>query len=323
MLGTLQDLVVPPGVDWELLVVDNNSTDETPEVIGEFITELPVRYLFEEQQGLSHARNRGVTEARGEILLFTDDDVVVHPSWLEEMVTGFATHDCLASGGRVEAVWTQEKPDWYDNTGPYRLIGAVVEFDLGPDAGDATSPPIGANMAFRREVFTRHGLFRPDLGVSDKSRMLGEDTELSRRIMKDGGRVLYLPSAIIYHPVEPERVRKSYFERWYFNYGRTLVRVDPEATTAGITYFGVPRHLFRSLATSGLRWLVTADHRRRFYHKLQCCQYLGEIVEAYRQSWDAHTDSPVPTDSPAQESPSADEQGAPSADRRGRRRVRV
>lgn len=285
MLATLKDVTVAPGTEWELVVVDNNSSDATPEVVSELASGLPcpVRYIFEPRQGLSHARNRGVAEARGELLLFTDDDVVVHPSWVREIVAGFATHDCMAIGGKIVAVWEQERPTWYSNVGPYRLIGAIIEYDFGDETRDAVSPPFGANMAFRREVFTRYGLFRTDLGVSDRERLLGEDTEISRRIMRGGDRILYLPAAIIYHPVEPDRVRRSYFERWYFNYGRTLVRVGADATTDTVTYLGIPRHLFRTLATDGIRWLTATGARRRFYHKLQCWQCLGEISESYRR----------------------------------------
>lgn len=245
--------------------------------------ELPctVRYIFEGRQGLSYARNRGIAESAGALLLFTDDDVVVHRDWVQEIVTGFATHDCMAIGGRIVAVWGQEPPPWYSNSGPYRLIGAIIEYDFGNEIQYAVSPPFGANMAFRREVFERYGLFRTDLGISGKGRLVGEDTELSLRLLKGGERIIYLPSAVIYHPVEPERVRKRYFERWYFNYGRTTIRMNPDAIVGSILYFGVPRHLFRSLGTTGLRWLASVGTRRRFYHKLQFCYHLGSITEAY------------------------------------------
>jgi GT2 family glycosyltransferase len=162
------------------------------------------------------------------------------------------------------------------------LIGAIIEYDFGEATRDVASPPIGANMAFRREAFTRYGLFRTDLGVSGKERISGEDTDFSRRLLRGGDRVLYLPSATIYHPVEPERLQKRYFERWYYNYGRTMVRAHPAKINSAVTYLGVPRHLFRSLFTDGMRWLTAFDPQRRFYHKLRCYHYLGEITESYQ-----------------------------------------
>jgi glycosyltransferase involved in cell wall biosynthesis len=284
MLTSLRNSIVDRKYSWELLVVDNNSSDWTRQVVDRMAHDFPcpVRYLFEGRQGLSRVRNLGIAEARGELLLFTDDDVIVHPGWVQEIIIGFASHDCLGIGGKIEAVWEQEKPPWYSNTGPYRLFGAIIEYDFGDDIQEAVSPPFGANMAFRRDAFRRYGLFRTDLGISGKNRIVGEDTDFSLRLLRGGDRVLYLPSAIIHHPVEPARIQKSYFERWYYNYGRTMVRVHPDLTSRCVSYYGVPRHLFRSLLTDGARWLMALGPQRRFYHKLQCCQHLGEITEAYR-----------------------------------------
>jgi glycosyltransferase involved in cell wall biosynthesis len=284
MLASLREVVVDSEISWELVVVDNNSSDGTKGVVERAARDFPcpVRYLFEGRQGLSHARNRAVAEARGELLLFTDDDVIVHPAWVQELAAGFAAHDCLGIGGKIEAVWQQSKPPWYNNTGPYRLFGAIIEYDLGEEARDAESPPFGANMAFRKEAFTRYGLFRTDLGISGKGRIVGEDSDFSLRIIRGGDRIIYLPSAIIYHPVEEHRARKRYFERWYYNYGKTMIRLDPASNLNCTSYLGVPRHLFRSLATDGARWLTALDARRRFYYKLQCCHHLGEMAEAFQ-----------------------------------------
>jgi glycosyltransferase involved in cell wall biosynthesis len=283
MLASLRETDLDPAISWELLVVDNNSSDETRKVV-ERATDgfpAPVRYLFEGRQGLSYARNLGISEARGDCLLFTDDDVVVHPGWVQDIVAGFTSHDCLGIGGKIEAVWDQLRPAWYSNNGPYRLIGAIIEYDFGEAIRDVASPPIGANMAFRRDAFTRYGLFRTDLGVSGEGRISGEDTDFSRRLLRGGERILYLPTAIIYHPVEPVRLQKSYFERWYYNYGRTMVRAHHNEANNIIKYFGVPRYLFRSLLTDGMRWLTAWHPQRRFYYKLQCCHYLGEMIESY------------------------------------------
>lgn len=284
MLASLRASVVSPDLLWEVIVVDNNSRDDTRGVVERAARGFPcpVRYLFEGRQGKSHALNLAISKAGGEYLLFTDDDVLVDPGWVQAVVDGFAAHDCMGIGGRIEAVWNRERPRWYSNTGPHRLFGAIVEFDFGDEIRPVPSPPFGANMAFRREAFTRYGFFRTDLGAAGKTRVLGEDTDLARRVMQRGERVLYLPTALILHPVEEERVRKRYFIRWYFNYGVCAVRVAPEMAVTGVAYFGVPRHIYRSLASTGLRWLFGLGAKYRFYHALQFCHHLGELVEVRR-----------------------------------------
>jgi glycosyltransferase involved in cell wall biosynthesis len=284
MLATLSATVVDRSISWELLVVDNNSTDQTRRVVERVIPDFPcpVRYLFQEKQGKSHALNLAISEARGELLLFTDDDVIVHPAWLQEIVTGFATHDCIGIGGRIEAVWQQERPTWYSDRNPYRMFGVIIEYDQGEAPGYTELPPYGANMAFRREAFSRYAHFRTELGPNGRQLLRGEDTEMSWQMLRAGERILYQPTAVIYHPVEPERTRKRYFQRFYFDYGRTAVRRSFPVSDA-VLYFGVPRYLFRSLVSDGMRWLTASKPQRRFYYKLQCYQCLGEITEYYRK----------------------------------------
>jgi glycosyltransferase involved in cell wall biosynthesis len=283
MLLSLRSAVVDSELSWEVLVVDNNSTDGTRMVVESAARDFPcpVRYLFEGRQGKSHALNLAIAKARGEFLLFTDDDVTVDPGWVQAIVTGFAAHDCIGIGGKIEAVWQQEKPVWYSDRGPYRMLAAIVHYDQGEAAEYTAAPPYGANMAFRREAFSLYGHFRTELGPNGRQLLRAEDTELCRRVLRAGDRILYLPTAVIYHPVEPERTRKKYFQRFYFDYGRTQVRRSPPVPDA-VLYFSVPRYLFRSLLAAGLRWLTAFGPRRRFYHKLQCYHLLGEMTEHYR-----------------------------------------
>jgi glycosyltransferase involved in cell wall biosynthesis len=284
-LESLAHVSVPTAVSWELIVVDNNSSDDTPQAVQTFATEsgLSCRYILERNRGLSHARNAGIKEAKGDIIAFTDDDVTVGVDWLCQLQSVFDQFGCMGVGGKIVAVWTSPKPSWFETDGPYALMRAILSLDLGEEPCEMHIPPFGANMAFKKVAFEKHGFFRTDLGKSGKTLMTGEDTEFGRRLLCAGDQLMYAPKAVVYHPVEKERTKKRYFESWYFNYGRYSVRIDgfPERT---VRYFGVPRYLFRSLLTSFSKWAFSFGSQRRFHHKLDLCRCLGEITEAYRTS---------------------------------------
>jgi GT2 family glycosyltransferase len=202
---------------FELVVVDNNSSDETPQVVAGFAEanpELSVRYFRELKQGASHARNRGISEARGGILCFLDDDSPPDPNWLETLLGAFddATVGC-AGGPSVLDYQGQERPPWLygDLQGllsgyglPYRTPTAVTAF---------AEFPLGCNVAFRREVFDRLGCLRTDLDRCGGDVLAAGDTEMIDRARKAGWQVLYLPDAKVNHLVEPSRLAKSHLYR--------------------------------------------------------------------------------------------------------------
>jgi GT2 family glycosyltransferase len=273
-----------------LIVIDNNSTDDTAEVVKTFAaaSNLNLRYVSEVNQGLSHARNAGIRAAQGDIIVFTDDDVTVDARWLCELQKAFDQFDCVGVGGKIVPVWTRQKPSWLELDGPHALMRAVVSFDLGeePRELNINTAPYGANMSFRKVAFEKYGFFRSDLGRKGKTLMTGEETEFGTRVLRAGDRLVYAPKAVVYHPVAEERLKKSYFQSWYFNYGRYMARVRGFPENA-ILYCGVPRYLFRSLLTDFSRWLFTLHAQRRFRRKLLLCLSLGEIREAHRISREA------------------------------------
>ena len=287
-LESLATLSSPDNLSWELLVVDNNSNDSTLQVVEQFAdnSSFPVRYIFERRQGKSSALNAGVAQARGRIIAFTDDDVSLHPDWLSEIKSTFERFDCAAVAGRIIPVWDQPKPDWLDMRGQF----AVVNFELGDEFKEIQQPPIGANSAFRRDVFQRHGLFRLDLGPTEsKHTITCEDTEFGDRLIKAGEKVVYCPRAIVYHPVDPRRATKTYFLSWYYYNGISVIRTSG-LPTEGILYFGVPRWLFRELLAKIRSWLCTVNQYDRFQRKLRVWQSIGTIVECYRLSHAAVSD---------------------------------
>jgi len=281
-LESFSRLVVPGGLSWELLVVDNNSTDSTRSVVEEFggTAGFPVRYVFEKRQGRSAALNAGIAVAEGEIVVFTDDDVLLHRDWLFTLKQTFDRFDCAAVAGRVVPVWNYPKPDWLEMEGQF----AITNFELGDEFKEIKEPPLGANSAFRREIFRRHGLFRLDLGVTgSKHTVTCDDTEFGQRLIQAGDKIVYCPTAIVYHPVDPNRATKKYFLFWYYYNGVSLTRTAG-LPNEGVFYFGVPRWLFRQLLANLARWIFTFAGKQRFQYKLRFCRSVGNIVESYRLS---------------------------------------
>jgi len=281
-LENFSQLSVPDRLTWELLVVDNNSTDRTREVIESFAkaANFPVHYVLEKIQGRSAALNAGIAAAQGTIIVFTDDDVLLQQAWLANLKSTFDRFDCAAVAGRVLPLWNHPKPDWLEMEGQF----AVVNFDLGDEIKEVRVPPLGANSAFRKEVFARHGLFRLDLGVRGSHHTITcDDTEFGNRLIEAGEKIVYNPAAVIYHPVDPKRTTKKYFLSWYYYNGVSLTRTAG-LPQVGTFYFGVPRWLFREFLTNLGRWLLTFDGKRRFQQKLRVCRSAGNIVESYRLS---------------------------------------
>ena len=281
-LETFSRLLCPPDLTWELLVVDNNSNDGTREAVLKFAktATFPVRYIIEGQQGRSAALNSGIAAALGEIIAFTDDDVLLHPDWLSNLTRTFDRFDCVAVGGRIVPLWNHPKPDWLHMDGQQ----AVVNFDLGEEFQEIRFPPMGANSAFRKQVFAKYGLFRLDLGVSGSEHTVTcDDTEFGYRLIRGGERMLYCPDAIVYHPVDPKRTTKKYFLDWYYYNGVSLTRTAG-LPSFGVFYIGVPRWLYRELITNWLRWMFSFDKNRRFNRKLWTYRSVGNIVESHRLS---------------------------------------
>jgi glycosyltransferase involved in cell wall biosynthesis len=277
--GTLQSIAastLPNFLEWEVLVVDNNSHDQTRAVVENFIRQYPARfrYLFEPRPGKSNALNAGVREARGDVLAFTDDDVTFEPTWLQNLTSALHDGEWAGAGGRTVLRWPPSVPRWLATEGPYSRHG-FGGFDQGREAKQLDGPPFGANMAFRKEMFAKYGGFRTDLGPSPTREIPtpGEDTEFGRRLISGGQRLRYEPSAVLYHPVPENELNKRHFLNWWYDNGRASAR-----------QFQVqPAREFGRLVAWTLRWMIATDSRVRFYRKLIVWEKVGLLVELCRQ----------------------------------------
>lgn len=286
VLQSLSMLVLPDSVDWEVVVVDNNSSDQTRVLVEDFCRRYPerLRYVFEPQPGLSHARNAGIREARGDIIAFTDDDVLIPPTWLQALTAGLRDGQWAGAGGRILPEQTFVPPSWLRGENKYALAPLPV-FDLGPDAERLFEPPFGANMAFRKEMFIKYGHFRTDLGRSPGNLMSNEDTEFGHRLLSGGEQLRYEPAATIYHPISENRLQKKYFLAWWYDKGRADIRTFG-VRPAKWYLSGIPLYLFRNLAVWTFRWMVATRPGMRFQRKLTVWGKVGEITECYRQAID-------------------------------------
>lgn len=282
--------VVPSSLGWEILVIDNNSSDETRQVVEEFHRRFDrIRYLFEPEQGLSHARNAGIREARGEILAFFDDDEVADAHWLQSLTANLHGSEWAGAGGKVLPPVGFSPPLWLRGNIGF-ASGPLASFDKGSEPGELQDPPFGANMAFRKEVFERLGGFRADLGRSGNNMISNEDTEFGRRVLAAKLRIRYEPLAMAYHPVDEARLRKGYFLTWWFNKGRSDFR-ELGSRTPNRTLLGVPIRLVRSALVEVAKWVVSFNRNQRFARKLQVWACAGQLVEAFQQNSVARTKS--------------------------------
>jgi glycosyltransferase involved in cell wall biosynthesis len=272
-----------PAINWEVVVVDNNSTDQTRQVVEGFMDRFPgrVRYLFEHRPGKSNALNSGIRQARGQILAFMDDDVVVEPSWLSCLTANLQSGEWAGAGGRILPERSFTPPPWLSREGRYSLAPLAL-FDLGLQAGALEEAPFGTNMAFRREVFERYGEFRTDLGPRPGSEIRNEDTEFGERVLAKGERLRYEPSAIVYHAVPEKRLSKEYFLKWWFDKARADLREFGLPSDTRWYIAGVPLFMFRRLANWTVRWVTSFQPAKRFACKIKVWTSLGGILESRR-----------------------------------------
>jgi GT2 family glycosyltransferase len=290
-----------PGTAYEVIVVDNNSTDGTRSVVAERQSRMPgLRYVFEPQQGLPHARNAGILASSAPIVAFTDDDVEVGPEWVGTIKRAFDEHpDVDMIGGRVRPIWPEQLPGWVTprQLGPFAL-GERGDAPIRVSKENAAPCLVGANFAFRREVFDRVGLFDPAYTKS-------QDREIQLRLWRAGGIGLYVPSLAIRVDVPAERLTKKYFRYWYTIYGvyhsrmGLLDALDREGRLVepqGRSLFGTPAFIFRQLLDSGLRWaasLLRFDTATAFYWENYFRYRWSYVRERYRTHRRAHGGSPL------------------------------
>lgn len=253
-LEALTRVEVPAGYDWEVLVIQNNCSDDTPSMLEEFATRLPLRALSEPRPGVNYARNAAAHAARGEYVVFTDDDTLPVPQWLAAYAAAFARlPDVDVFGGPIEPHFTSTPPAWLVDVMPEvaAAYGRLEARGRGDVLG-ATFYPFGANMAFPRRVLREYS-FDPTLGPKGKSRINGSETELIQRLFSVGRAGRWVEGARVQHCIQPRQMSTD-FIRWYFTGQGAAMPSESIPGTAML--FGRPRWLWREVISSELRFRV-------------------------------------------------------------------
>ncbi len=288
--GTLEALAsqeVPDSLEWEIIVVDNNSRDATPQVVTAFSKAVAARvsYAFEPRRGLSHARNRGIREARGSLIAFTDDDVLPAPNWIAQVAAAIDRWNAQGLGGRILPRWEASPPPWLTANRSLLAGLAIMDFEASGllTLPLARQPQVwGANMAFRRELFERVGGFDPRRGIVGKKLFRGEEIDLINRALESGLKIAYDAAPTVFHRIGPDRMRKAYFRKLTFDEAEGRARVAPVVRRR--SFLGAPLGLYRSCFT-GFWKLVGSMLLRQpgvFHQELGWLGSLGQLAGYWR-----------------------------------------
>jgi len=279
------------GTPFEILVVDNNSNDNTRATVESLQARSPValRYIFEPRQGNAYARNTGVQQAHAPIVAFIDDDVVAADNWVSAIKAGFDNHPQVSFvGGKVLPLWETDPPPWLTRShwAPLALL------DYGDkEAEIAGQMPLGlltANIAFRKEVFAEVGEFSPSLQRVKDAIGSMEDTEFLMRACRSGKTGRYLPGLVTWGSIDPERLTKAYHRRWHTGQGHFYgVMNDPEWERSSFRLAGVPGHLYRETAQNAVTWLTRVLIGKRdeaFVNECQLRFFRGFVKQRRRSN---------------------------------------
>jgi len=294
------DQRAPSAGTFELIIVDNNSTDDTRAAVQQMAAAEPwLRYVFEPRQGSSFGRNAGTHHARAPIVAFTDDDVRVESDWVESILRAFREYPRAAIvGGRVLPMWPLPPPPWLtlDMWAPLALI------DYGPDpivvAPERPICLVTANAAFRADALAATRGFMPQFQL-DAHAALGsvEDHELELRLLRAGFQMVYDPRIVVHADIQPNRLERAYHRRWHTGHGHfhAILRSEGMEDTRVGTLFGVPAHMYRQALADAVGWTrarASGDSEGAFRRELRLRFFAGffhtrrsEFLERRRSAW--------------------------------------
>jgi glucosyl-dolichyl phosphate glucuronosyltransferase len=254
---------IPSKLDVKVTVVDNNSTDNTRQVVEEWSQKFGGRlnYVFESRQGRSSALNAGIRSTDGDLVGMIDDDEEIDERWFTRVQDAFSQPDVDFVGGPYVPKWGASPPAWL----PMNYVGVIGWIDGGNRVVpfDENYPGIlmGGNAVLTRSIFERVGLYKTSLSRTGKRLLAGEDEDMYQRLREARARGFYLPDLIIHHYVPPERLTKRYFRKWCFWRGVSRGVLDREKQSPEVHLAGVPRWLYGEAMRSAMRMSKRAIKR--------------------------------------------------------------
>ena len=282
-ISSLLQAPVPEGMDVSILVVDNNSNDDTESVVRELQSTASKRivYIKETMQGLSHARNAGIRNGTAELIGFLDDDEEIEKDWFNVIFREFSDPATELIGGTSHPNWKAPVPPWLPPR--YHMVLAVhppttrFAFKTASDKDGLW----GGNAVFRRSVFERIGMYSTTMGRSSTGLLSSEDQELYNRVLGAELRGFHVPDLIMYHYIPADRVTRRYFRRWHYWHAVSCGVMDRE-TKEPVSYFlGIPRYrigkALKGLASIPRHILITRDAGKAFGGELEMWDILGFI----------------------------------------------
>lgn len=271
------------GLEYEIVVVDNAGDQATARVVRDVSDRIPVRCVVETTRGQNNARNRVIPEVRGELVAFTDDDVIVTRRWLRELWAGSQRwpRDPVF-GGRVLPKWPNGKAFEVDSR---FMLGAYVIADWGVEEGPYWAWKVfSPNMAIRASVFAGGVRFDPEIGPNGTDNyVMGSESELTTRLENQGLRAIYLPQSLVYHQIRPEQMDPKWLYGRAFRSGRAAAYRDPSPDVPKIC--GVPRYTVRRLCEAFVRcqWSVLSRNWKARFDSGVAYWYARGLIHQYRK----------------------------------------
>jgi glycosyltransferase involved in cell wall biosynthesis len=274
----------PITMEWRVTVVDNNSRDDTRDLVNCFVQKhgARVNYLFEERQGKSAALNSAITASHCSLIGIIDDDEQISEQWLEIVERFFQDEETDYIGGSCLGLWCDARPKWLPR-GYDGVLSASNRDQLPQSPVPFGGPDLflqGGNSVFRRSVFEKVGLYERGLGPVGPNMGSCEDHDMFSRLLAAGLKGIYVPDLIIYHAIPRERLTRRYFRRWVWGHAVSLAQMNSRLQEK-VAYIGrIPRYRIGA----AIRWLpglLNSDPAMRFSAELRWWELLGFVYGAY------------------------------------------
>ncbi len=272
-------------LEWELIVIDNAVKDQTKSLVESYIPELPVKYITESTPGKNNALNKALPLAKGALLVFTDDDIIAQPDWLNELYIGAKRNPKFdIFGGSIRPHYPNVKLDKRINLSHHSISSALVITDPTLTEGPIRPGRIwGPNMAIRRKVIDEGFIFNSQIGPNGKDYIMGSETEFLLRVNKAGHESVFLPNAVVLHQIREDQLNLEWMAGRAFRQGKGNIALFN--TVKSRQLWGAPRYLYKKAIIHKLLMYIARlknDDKQFFSHFIRYYFLKGQIHQCRR-----------------------------------------